>query len=85
MINKPYDPEQMRDFKQLVSRYDTLYSDKVAFKYRKNPKDQKIIEVTYHDFKKDIDSLGTKLIDMGFQGKRIAIIALIAMSGVLVI
>jgi AMP-dependent synthetase/ligase len=75
MINKPYDPEQMRDFKQLVSRYDTLYSDKVAFKYRKNPKDQKIIEVTYHDFKKDIDSLGTKLIDMGFQGKRIAIIA----------
>lgn len=75
MINKPYDPEQMRDFKQLVSRYDTLYSDKVAFKYRKNPKDQKIIEVTYHDLKKDIDSLGTKLIDMGFQGKRIAIIA----------
>lgn len=46
MINKPYDPEQMRDFKQLVSRYDTLYSDKVAFKYQKNPKTKKY-EVTY--------------------------------------
>ncbi len=75
MTNKPYEPDKINNFKELVERYETLYSDKVAFKYKKHPKDSNVVEITYKEFKSDIDSLGTELISRGFQGKKIAIIA----------
>ena len=72
---KLYNPERVYDFKELINRSSKLYSNHIAFKYKLNPKDDKVITVTYSKFKKDIDRLGTALFDLGLQNKRIIIIS----------
>lgn len=72
-----YQPEEVLDFKHLLDRTVKLYGDKVAFTYKKNPesKNPQYIQKTYRDFQSDVNGLGTKLIDLGLENKRIAIIA----------
>lgn len=72
-----YQPEEVLDFKHLLNRTVRLYGDKVAFTYKKNPesKNPQYIQKTYRDFQSDVNGLGTKLIDLGLENKRIAIIA----------
>ena len=46
--------------------------DKLAFKYK--GKDDRIVQVTYKQFREDIDELGTALASIGMQDKHIAMI-----------
>lgn len=72
-----YQPEEVLDFKHLLKRTVKLYGNKVAFIYKKNPKAKNpvYIQKTYCDFQSDINGLGTKLLDLGLENKRVAIIA----------
>ena len=48
--------------------------DKIAFQYRHEIKKDKIVKVTYKEFKKDTEELGTALANIGMQDKHIAMI-----------
>ncbi len=72
---KLYDAEEIHNFRELVNRYETLYSDKLAFTYKLEPKSKQYINKTYSDFVCDIKSLATGLINLGLIKKRIAIIS----------
>lgn len=72
---KLYNPEKVNNFKELVNRSVKLYPNHIAFKYKLEPKDKNIINVTYAKFKKDIDRLGTALFDLGLKDKRIIVIS----------
>lgn len=73
--NKLYEIEKVANFKELIDRSARLYPDKVAFIYKKDPKDTDYITHTYSQLKDDVQNLGTSLINLGLSGKRVAIIA----------
>ncbi len=72
---KLYDAVKMNDFRDLINRYSTLYSNKVAFEYKETPNSKDHIKITYGQFADDIKSLATALINLGLMKKRVAIIA----------
>ena len=72
---KLYDAEELHDFRQLVNKYEKLYSDKIAFTYKLDVKSKEYINKTYFDFTTDIKNLGASLIGLGLSKKRVAIIA----------
>ncbi len=72
---KLYEIEKVANFKELLDRSERLYSDKVAFIYKKNPKSTDYITHTYSNLKHDVKNLGTSLLHLGLLGERIAIIA----------
>ena len=63
---KLYDSDKINNFRELVDRYETLYADKVAFKYKKDPKLAEQILITYHEFVKDIKALRNCFIAIEF-------------------
>jgi AMP-dependent synthetase/ligase len=67
---------EIRDFKELLNRADTKYSDKIAFEYKKNSASGKpeYMKHTFHEYAEEARNLGTALLEMGFEGKRIALI-----------
>ena len=73
--SKLYDAIKMHDFRDLVNRYSSIYSDEIAFEYKQTPHSKEHIRITYNQFANDIKSLGTALINLGLTKKRIAIIA----------
>lgn len=72
---KLYKAEEIHNFRELVNRYETLYSDKLAFTYKLEPKAKEYIHKSYSEFVCDIKQLGTTFIDLGLSNKKIAIIA----------
>lgn len=72
---KLYNSDEVHNFRELVDRYNALYSDKTAFEYKLNPKSKEIIKISYLQFAKDIKNLSTALINLGLSKKRVAIIA----------
>lgn len=73
--DKLYEVEKVNNFRELIARSCKLYSNKVAFTYKLDPKSTDYITHTYNDLQNDVKNLGTKLLDLGLSGKRIAIIA----------
>ena len=71
---KLYDAVKMKDFRELVNRYSTLYSEQIAFEYKETPNSKEHIKITYAQFADDIKSLGTALLNMGLSEKKVAII-----------
>lgn len=72
---KLYNAEEIHNFRELVKRYETLYSEKIAFTYKLEPKSKEYINKTYSDFANDIKNLGASLIGLGLSKKRVAIIS----------
>ena len=52
--NKLYNADKINNFRELVERYSTLYSNQVAFEYKKQPEDTEHIKVKYSEFVDDI-------------------------------
>ena len=52
------------------------YAKNIAYKYKKNPEEKpvKYVEKKYSQVVKDVKALATALLDMGFKGKRVALI-----------
>lgn len=71
---KLYEGFHINNFKELIDIRYSMFKDKNAFEYRKSP-DSEMINITYSQYINDIKSLGTALINLGLQNKRVAIIA----------
>lgn len=63
---------ELKDIKDLLKQGDELFGEKPAFLAKKK-KGEEYFEITFSQFKKDVDALGTKLIEMGLEGAKIAI------------
>ncbi len=62
---------EIEDLKDMLEKTANKNSTKTAFKVKDN--DGKIVNKTYIDFKNDVQSLSTKLMEMGMQNQRIAV------------
>lgn len=73
---KGHEMGNIKNFKELLNRAEEKYGDKIAFEYKKDytQKNPEYIKHTFREYKEDVTSLGTALIDMGLEGKRVALI-----------
>jgi len=72
-LDSYYKVRNINDIKDLLTQSAELYGTKIAYKI-KDKDTQKYNSVTYSKLKKDVDSLGTSLINLGLKGKKIAVI-----------
>lgn len=68
-----YEHRPIDDLRDMINSSAQLYQDKAAFLVKHVPGGD-YIPVKFSQFKEDIDSLGTALVDMGLSGKKIAVI-----------
>lgn len=64
--------ENITNFKDMLYRSEEIFKTRVAFKLK--DENGNIYNKTYEDFKKDVVSLGTSLIEKGLLNKKIAVI-----------
>ena len=72
---KIYEGEVLKDYRELVDRYKTRYANNIAFEYKKEVHDKEHIKITYAEFARDIEALGSGLLTLDFINKRVAIIS----------
>lgn len=65
--------EKFVDLKDMLNKSIEKFGDRPAYVFKTEEK-EKFKEITYKEFKNDIDAVGTSLINLGLQNKRIAII-----------
>ncbi len=71
-----YDAKEYRDIREMLKESVQKYGDNIAFIIKEKQKGEVSYKnITYKMLQEDINKLGTALIDLGLQGKRIAIIA----------
>ncbi|MBR3133019.1 MAG: AMP-binding protein [Clostridia bacterium] len=58
--------------KEMLYDVSKKYSNKTAFRVKN--KDKKIIKITYSEYKKDVEEIGSSLIKNGYKNKKIAVI-----------
>ena len=68
-----HESRSITDLKHLVKSAADIYGDKVYLRYKGEEPDE-IIDVTFNDFDKYIDRLGTAFYSLGLEGKHIAVI-----------
>ena len=68
-----YKVEKITDLKDMINKSVAKFSDRPAYVF-KTEKNGEFKEITYKQLKNDIDSLGTALINLGLEGKRVAVI-----------
>ena len=68
-----YKVEKITDLKDMINKSVEKFSDRPAYVF-KTEKKEEFKEITYKQLKNDIDSLGTALINLGLEGKRVAVI-----------
>ena len=77
-MNKNYalnsDVVKISSIKEMLNLAAKDAGDKNAFEYRDENNHEKIVKVTYKEFVKDTEELGTALASLGMQNKHIAII-----------
>lgn len=71
---KLYYSEKIINFRELISRYQKIFPNKIAFKYKSTPTSKNIETITYSKFAKDIKSFAKALLKLELKGKRVAII-----------
>ncbi len=69
---KYHKTDEVTNFKEMLYRSADIYRSRTAFK--KKDETGNIIRISYEQFKNDIVSLGTSLIEKGFLNKRISVI-----------
>ena len=67
---------EIKNFRELVNRSAEKYANNVAYKFKENlgKPNQKIIEKTYKEVRNEVEALGTMLLNMGLENKKIALI-----------
>lgn len=68
-----YQMRYISDLRDLVHSSAEMFAEQPAFKEKEDPKGE-FKSISYKQFKEDIDSFGTKLVEMGLKGKRVALI-----------
>ena len=66
---------EFKDIKGIIYNSAKQYAQNIAFTIKhKNDKDVKYEDITFKKFLQDINAFGTKLYEMGFKNKRIAVV-----------
>lgn len=68
-----YDVEKINNLKEMLEKSAKKFGDKPAYVF-KTEEVGKLKEISYNEFKNNVNSLGTALISLGLKDKRIAII-----------
>ena len=71
--NRIYKEKTVHDFRTLVSSCAREYGNRTAFTIK--DKEKKLHDISFIDFENNIKELGSALLDLGLEGKKIAIIA----------
>ena len=71
-----YEVYEINNFRELINHSCETYPNNVAYKFKENlgKKNQKVIEKTYSEVKKEVEALGTMLLELGLENKKIAVI-----------
>ncbi len=71
-----YEVYEINNFRELINHSCETYPNNVAYKFKENlgKKNQKVIEKTYSEVKKEVEALGTMLLELGLENKKIALI-----------
>ena len=71
-----YEVDEIKNFRELVNRSADKYQKNVAYKFKQNlgKSNQRIVEKTYEEVRKEVQSLGTMLLKLGLENKKIALI-----------
>lgn len=71
-----YDAKEFRDIREMINESAKKYANNIAFIVKEKQEGEVSYKnITYKMLQEDINKLGTALINLGLQGKRIAIIA----------
>jgi long-chain acyl-CoA synthetase len=68
-----YRAMEINSLKDMLNKCRVKYGDKIAFKYRHEPKDETVCK-TYSEFFDDVNALGSALVKLGLKNSRVAII-----------
>lgn len=72
IYKKPlYETHEITDLRDMIRKSSEMFAERNAFLVKKNGKYE---PVTYMQYMADINALGTKLVDMGLKGEKIAVI-----------
>lgn len=74
-MRKLYNSEKINNFRELVDRYKKNFFDKTAFIYKENPNSIEHKKISYNTFVSDIEALGTALLSLNLENKKIAILS----------
>ncbi|MCL2383392.1 MAG: AMP-binding protein [Oscillospiraceae bacterium] len=70
-----FEPEYLKDLREVLNKPVREYPDNNAFIVKiKKGKESTYRYITYKEFQQNINELGTALIDLGYKGKKIAVI-----------
>ena len=81
ILHKKIEYQNIRD---LIERTSDMYSDRNAFSYRNNPHDKENVTVAFTKLRENVRALTSKFIEMGIDGKHIAIVGKLSYSWALV-
>ena len=72
-----YQVNEVKNFKELMNQTVDKYPDNIAYKFKEKTSKEEVIykEVTYKKVKEDVQALGTALLNMGLENKKVALIA----------
>ncbi len=72
IYKKPlYETHEITDLRDMIRKSSEMYAERNAFLVKRNGKYE---PVTYMQYMADINALGTKLVDMGLKGEKIAVV-----------
>ncbi|MDO5556294.1 MAG: AMP-binding protein [Clostridia bacterium] len=74
--NEVYKIDEISDFRDMINQSVKKYSNNIAYKFKVNlgKSNERIVEKTYQEVKSEVQCLGTMLLNMGLENKKIAII-----------
>ena len=71
-----YKVDNVSNFKELINRSAEKYPNNIAYKFKINlgKRNEKVVEKTYKEIQKEVQALGTELLNMGLENKKVALI-----------
>ena len=69
-----YETTHFSDFREMTEQVAKNYPDKVAFKFKKDPRNKEAQSVTFSESRDFIRDLGTELHAIGIEGKKVALV-----------
>ena len=69
-----YETTHFKDLREMTENVADKFPDKVAFRYKKHPRDKETLTYTYEQSRVYVRALGTEFISMGLTGEKVALI-----------
>ena len=69
-----YETTHFKDLREMTENVAERFPDKVAFRYKKSPRDKETSTYTYAESRVYVRSIGTEFISLGLTGEKVALI-----------